>query len=167
MSTGEDAASARARTTGWPVLSALFIAGAGYFVLVRGVGSVPPFFALLLVGAGATVLFRLLDQLRGVFNNFIVAGLSGIALMLSMIPGIAAIAWALWMILGTAPSPIERWQAAASTTEAIGPATLLFMCLLLGFLGLAQAAALWSFVRANAFGPRRPDAREGHETDER
>ncbi len=155
MTTSDDAPATRVRGTWWPILSALFIGGVGYYAATTGVGALPPFLALLLLGASATVLYRLLELVRGVVDIAAVRALGSVVLMLSMLIGLIGIAWLLWFILGTNPNPIERWQAATSTWETIGPMVLLSMCLFLGFLGLVQAATLWFFVRANAFGPKR------------
>mgnify|MGYP001206221338 CR=1 FL=1 len=152
MSISDDTGN-ESSTPWWPVLSALFMAGAGYLVLVRGLGSLPPFIALLLIGAVAIVLHRLIEMLRSVFDNIVVRAFSATALMLSMLAGILAASWALTTILIAEPNPMERWQAASDTTQAISAGLLLFTGLLLIVLAIYQAITLWRFVRANAFGP--------------
>jgi len=155
MTTSDDAPATRVRATWWPVVSALFIGGVGYYAVTRGIGALPPFIALLLFGASATVLYRFLELIRGVFDNAVVRAMGSVVLMLSMLAGVVGVAWILWAILAADPNPIERWQIASTAMEAVGPAMLLLMCVVLGFLGLSQAATLWHFVRANAFGPKR------------
>jgi hypothetical protein len=155
MTTSDDTPTARVRATWWPVLSALFIGSVGYYAFTTGIAALPPFIALLLLGASATVLYRLLELVRGVFDNILIKAMGSVALMLAMLAAVIGVAWVLWTVLGTNPNPIERWQIAANAMEAVGPAALLLMCIILGLLGLSQVATLWRFVRANAFGPKR------------
>jgi hypothetical protein len=165
MSISDDAQDNAKRTTWWPLLSALIVASAGSYALARGFGALPPFLALLLVGALATVLYRLLAILRSVFDNVIVRALSAIALMLSMLSGLIAITWALGIIFTQDQNPIERLQAATDTVQTVASTFVLLMFLLLGFLGLTQALTLWWFVRVNAFGPSSAQEGDGQESE--
>jgi hypothetical protein len=154
MSISDDAPEDGKRATWWPLVTALIIAGAGYYLLARGLGSLPPFIALLLIGATATAFHRLVEMLRSVFDNVVVRVVSAIALMLSMLAGVLGVAWALAVILFSEPNPIEQWQAASDSVQTLSSGLLLFTCLLLAGLGVYQMIMLWRFVSGNAFGPR-------------
>jgi hypothetical protein len=158
MSTSDDAQDSGKRAKWWPLVTALIIAGAGYYTLVRGLGSLPPFIALLLIGATATAFHRLIEMLRSVFDHFVVRGVSAIALMLSMLSGLIAVVWALGTIFIAEPNPVARWRGATDSLQTFSSGLLLFTCVLLGALALYQAAMLWRFVSANAFGQKEIEA---------
>lgn len=137
-----------------PLLSALLIAGAGYYVYLIGIASTPAFVLLLLVGAIATVLHRLFEMLRAVFDNVVTSALSAITLMLSMIAGPTLIAWVFWMIFSAGSNPVDRLIAAKGLSDQLVIGFTLFIYALLALMGLIHAAALWTIVRTNAFGPK-------------
>lgn len=139
----------------WPLLlGALVIAGAGYYVLSIGIAAAPPFIVLLLVGAIATVLHRLVEMLRPSFDNFVSQALSAIALMISILAGIALVGWVLWVLFATDTNPLNRFLAAKETPAQLASGFELALYLCLACLALVHAATLWTIVRTNAFGPK-------------
>lgn len=155
MTTDDTGSDTQPRPLWWLLPSILIVAGAGYFAVVKGVTALPPFIALLLVGATATVVYRLLERLRGVFDNVAVAALSAIALMVSMLSGVILIGLVLWMIVMLDPNPLEQMLAAKDPYETAYRAFMLFIYVSLGVLGLVHTATLWLMVRSNAFGAKR------------
>jgi hypothetical protein len=139
----------------WPLLlGALVIAGAGYYVFSIGIAAAPPFIMLLLVGAGSTVLHRLVELLRPAFDNFASQALSAVALMISMLAGIALVGWVLWVLFATDSNPLDNFMAAKDTPAQIATGFQLALYVCLACLALVHAATLWTIVRRNAFGPK-------------
>jgi hypothetical protein len=136
------------------LLGAMVIAGVGYYVFSTGIASAPPFIVLLLVGAVATVLHRLVERLRPAFDNILSQALSAVALMISMLAGIALVGWVLWVLFATDANPLNRFLAAKETPAQLASGFELALYLSLACLALIHAAALWTIVRTNAFGPK-------------
>lgn len=144
----------RLRRKRWPVLNAAFAAGAGYYALTYGISTLPPFVALMLVGAMATVAFRLVEELRSRFDNVVVSFLSATSLMVSILSGISLLAWVLWSVLSADQSPVDRVLSAKSTFEQVVFGAALVSYVFAAFLGFLLAVGLLAIVRTDAFGPK-------------
>lgn len=152
--TDTQAVVTKRRPKRWPILNAAFAAAAGYYALTYGFSSLPPFFALMLVGAMAIVTFRLVEELRSRFDNVVVSFLSAASLMVSILSGITLAAWVLWRVLSVDQNPVDRLLAAKSTFEQVVFGAVLVSYLFAAFLGLSLAVYLVAIVRTNAFGPK-------------
>lgn len=145
---------AKLRPKRWPILIAAFAAGAGYYALTYGISTLPPFIVLMLVGAIATVAFRIVEELRSRFDNVVVSFLSATSLMVSTLSGISLIAWALWWAFSADQSPVDRLLSAKNTFEQVAFGAALVSYLFAAVLALGLAVGLFAIVRTNAFGPK-------------
>lgn len=139
-------------------MSALAVmAGAGY-AFAYGIASIPPFVALFLVGALATVLFRLAEMLRRRLNNIVTSALSAVTLMISMLSSIALIGWLLIFVLSGERSPVTRFLAATDVANQIMLGFVLALNMGLAILAVMQIVTLYTILQANAFGRRHSSA---------
>jgi hypothetical protein len=154
MTTIDDQPERRQSTLWRPIVSALAVVAGAAYAFAYGIASIPPFIALFLMGALATVLFRLAEMLRRRFNNIVTSAMSAVTLMLSSLSGIALIVWVLSIIVGDPASPINRLLAATEVGDQIFLGFVLAIYLGLAFMALMQVITLWYIVRENAFGAR-------------
>jgi hypothetical protein len=156
MTTADDQPEPRRASILWPILSALAVIAGAAYAFTYGFAAIPPFIALFLAGALANVLHRMAEMLRSRFNNIVTAALSAVTLMVSMLSGVALIAFVIWVVVFASKSnALDEFIKADDMQAKIYLGFVLALYLLLGIFGLVQAVTLWFIVRANAFGPAR------------